>query len=203
MRVLVACEMSGIVREAFRARGHDAWSCDIFPSEIPGNHYQEDILKVINNDWDLMIAHPPCTYLSVVGNRAMYLKGTDIIDYSRVEKRNEAKEFFMTLYNAPIPHIAVENPMGYINRFIQPDQVIHPYYFGEPIMKRTCLWLKNLPLLNRTDWSHKPKPLYELSTNGKKIGWTEGAVRTSIDRSRTFIGIANAMAEQWGQINGK
>ena len=141
MKVLVACEFSGIVREAFKAKGHDAWSCDLLPTEIPGQHIQGDVLEIINNGWDMMIAHPPCTYLSYVGMRNWY-------DEGRAMKRIKAAEFFMKMYDAPIKHICVENPRGIMSKiFREPDMVIHPYYFGEREMKRTNLWLKNLPVL--------------------------------------------------------
>ena len=141
MRVLVACEYSGIVREAFKARGWDAWSCDILPTEIFGNHYQGDVFDIIDDGWNLMIAFPPCTYLTYSGMRNWY-------DDGRAMKRIKAAEFFMSLYDYSIPYIAVENPQGIMNKiFRQPDQVVHPYYFGDPEMKRTCLWLKNLPAL--------------------------------------------------------
>lgn len=198
MRILIACESSGRIREAFKNRGHDAWSCDLEDSEIVGNHIKDDILNHLEDNWDLMIAHPPCTYLSNVGNRSLYIGNTGIHNIIRLEKREEAKEFFMKLYNAPIKKICIENPVGYMGNFIKSSQIIHPYYFGEPFLKRTCLWLKNLRKLEPTNKLVKPEPLYRLNTNNKSINWTEGGVRSSKDRSRTFQGIANAMAEQWG-----
>jgi len=204
MRVLVACEFSGIVRDAFRAKGHDAWSCDIIDSDTPWpcNHIKKDVLEVIYNwqwEWDLMIAHPPCTYLSYVANRHWNKPG-------RKEKRDEAMKFFMALINAPINKICVENPVGLPNTiYRKPDQIIHPYYFGEPFQKRTCLWLKGLSKLEyEKTIIEKPKPLYYCQgkkRKGKAINWVEGIKgkkERSKARSKTFTGIANAMAEQWG-----
>ena len=195
MNVLIACEFSGIIRGAFRDRGHNAWSCDLLPSESEGNHIQDNILKHLSNGWDLMIAHPPCTYLSYVGTRHWDKPG-------RKEKREEAFELFMSLINAPIDKICVENPVGCPNTvYRKPDQIIHPYYFGNPYMKRTCLWLKGLPKLEYANTIiEKPKPLYHLR-NGKGIHWVEGikgVKNRSQERSRTFEGVAKAMAEQWG-----
>ena len=129
LRVLVACEFSGIVREAFKVRGHDAWSCDLLPTEIPGQHIQGDVLEHLEDGWDMMIAHPPCTYLSYVGMRHWNKPG-------RAEKRVEAMQFFMRFIRANIPRICVENPLGYPSQvFRAPDQIIHPYYFGDPFQK--------------------------------------------------------------------
>ena len=208
LRVLVACEFSGIVRDAFAARGHDAWSCDLLPTERPGNHIQGDVLAVLDDGWDLMIAHPPCTYLSYVGMRHWNKPG-------RAEKRTEAMEFFMRFVNAPISKICIENPLGYPCQVYRvPDQIIHPYYFGEPMQKRICLWLKNLkPLIYRLEDDFfgprtavdKPQPMYICQgkkCKGKKIYWVEGIRSGSKDRShersRFFVSIADAMAEQWG-----
>lgn len=207
MRVLVACEFSGIVRDAFIARGHDAWSCDLLPTESPGPHIQGDILGILGNGWDLMVAHPPCTYLSYVGIRHWNNPG-------RPEKREEAMGFFMELVNAPIGKICIENPLGYPSRvYRKPDQTIHPYYFGEPKQKRICLWLKNLKPLqwNKDDsmfWKKtsvdKPEPMYICQgpkSFGKKIHWVEGirgVKNRSHERSRFFPSIADAMADQWG-----
>lgn len=199
MRILVACEMSGRVREAFSAAGHDAWSCDILPTETPGNHIQGDVLAVLHDGWDMMIAHPPCTYLSVAGNRWLKQPG-------RTESRQEAYEFVMRLWEAPIERVAIENPLGYLNTaWRKPDQTIHPYYFGDPFRKRTCLWLRGLPCLL---WSRsgaiEPAPMFYSKgekTKGKPIHWCEGiGSRGSKDRSRTFPGIAAAMADQWGDV---
>jgi hypothetical protein len=200
MRVLVACEFSGTVRDAFAAKGHDAWSCDILPTEAPGKHIQGSVLEVLNEGWDLMIGHPPCTYLSYVGNRHWFNPG-------RARKRLEGLSFFLELWEAPIEKICLENPMGIIDRVIaKHDQVVQPFYFGDPLMKTTCLWLKNLPLLQHysTDTlfatrthTAKPEPLYYLKTTGKGIHWTE-AVKGGKKRSTFWPGIARGMADQWG-----
>jgi hypothetical protein len=189
MRVLIGCEASGIVREEFKKRGHDAWSCDIKETEIPGQHIQDDLLLHLNDGWDLGIFHPECRYLCWSGER--WLK----TDPCRMEKRVQALEFFMACYNAKIPHLAVENSYSkYLIRLIsRPTQSIHPYHFGDPFKKMTCLWLKNLP------------PLYP--TNILPIGhrypkaWMMGQKKNrSEERSKTYPGIAAAMAEQWGSL---
>jgi hypothetical protein len=198
LKVLVACEFSGIVREAFKEKGHDAWSCDILDTEIPGNHIKGDVLEILNDGWDLMIAHPPCTYLSNVANRVWDNEG-------REYRRWEAIQFFMKLMLADINKICVENPVGVMNRaWRKPDQIIHPYYFGEPYQKKTCLWLENLDVLDYTDTRiTKPEPLYICQgekSKGKKINWCEGyrGGNRSHNRSRFWKGIAQAMADQWG-----
>jgi hypothetical protein len=197
MKVLVACEFSGIVREAFRKRGHDAWSCDLLPSEQEGPHIQGDVLEHLDEGWDLMIAHPPCTYLAVSGAAHFNKPG-------RRQKQEEALGFFCLLLNAPIRHICVENPVGITStRVRKPDQWIQPYEFGHEAMKKTGLWLEGLPLLRPTKvvgrgpiWTQK---------NGRTRGsrWhmclPQSPDRWRI-RSRTFQGIADAMAEQWGGL---
>ncbi len=136
MRVLVACEYSGRVRDAFIAKGHDAMSCDLLPTDSLGPHYQGDVFDIINDGWDLMIAHPPCTYLSYAATRHWNKPG-------RAELREEALKFFLDLYTSNIPKICIENPVGYVNTvWRKPDQIIHPYYFGDPVQKRTCLGLR-------------------------------------------------------------
>ena len=193
MKVLVACEYSGIVRDAFIAKGHEAVSCDLLPTERPGPHYQGDVMDIINDGWDLMIAHPPCTYLSYVGTRHWNKPG-------RAELREEALNFFIALYNSNIPKIAIENPLGYASKaFKKYDQIIQPYYFGDNAQKRTCLWLKGLPKLKHPDPKTltKPEPIYILKTSGKKIHWTEANHGGKV-RSKFWEGIAKAMAEQWG-----
>lgn len=198
MRVLVACEYSGTVRDAFLRHGHYAISCDILPSESDyGAHYRGDVRDIIGDGWDLMIAHPPCTYLSVAGNRWLSVPG-------RQQLRDDALEFFKELYYASIPRICIENPVGYANtHFRKPDQIIHPYYFGDPQMKRTCLWLKNLPLLVPTNMLPKPEPLYVTEGSGHRRYFTDGLCsgkdRQKL-RSKTFEGIAEAMAAQWGRL---
>ena len=196
MRVLVACGFSGVVREAFKRRGHHAVSCDYENTTTPGNHYKGNVLDIIQDDWDLMIAFPPCTYLTVSGNRWMD-------NPERQQKREEALNFVKLLLDAPIDKIALENPVGVISsRIRKPDQIIHPYQFGEPYEKRTCLWLKNLPKLTATNIV-EPKPKIQLPSGKMMSAWyAETANRTKSKRasirSITFQGIANAMADIWG-----
>ena len=190
MRVLVACEFSGIVREAFKARGHDAWSCDLLPTEIPGNHIQGDILEILEFGWDLMIAHPPCTYLC--RNRARQNK----LENREVDISN-ARGFFMGLFHAHIGKICVENPIPSKEAQLPKySQIIQPWYFGHDYSKKTCLWLKNLPPLMATQMV---KITHIITPGGHKYtrGWYK-MPRTTVARSRTFTGIAKAMAEQWG-----
>ena len=180
MRVLVACEFSGIVREAFRRRGHDAWSCDLLPCERKGQHIQGDVLEVLDDRWDLMIAHPPCTHLAVSGARWFKYKQ---------KEQAEAIAFFMALVNAPVEKICVENPVSIMStRYRKPDQVIQPWQFGHGETKAICLWLKNLPVLRPTNIvkGRKPRVYYEPPSTER---WK--------NRSRTYHGIAEAMAEQW------
>ncbi|NIQ90990.1 MAG: DNA cytosine methyltransferase [Deltaproteobacteria bacterium] len=182
MRVLIACEFSGIVRDAFRLRGHDAWSCDLLPSESEGLHIQRDVLEILDRDWDLMIAHPPCTHLAVSGAR--WFK-------SKQKEQAEALEFVRALLGAPIKKIALENPISVLSTKIRkPDQIIQPWQFGHGETKATCLWLKNLPLLvptkiveGRENRIHRMPP--------SKDRWK--------NRSRFYPGIAEAMANQWGK----
>jgi site-specific DNA-cytosine methylase len=203
--VLIACEFSGITRNAFASLGHNAVSCDFLPSELPGNHYQGDVLDVINEGWDLMIAHPPCTYLSYAGNAYFNLPG-------RSQMRIDALQFFNKLLNAPIKFICVENPQGIIDKVIRKhDQIIHPYYFGEKHLKRTCLWLKNLPLLYYTLQPNlfseptacdKPNPIY-IDKSGKKryyVDSIKGGSNGIQLRNKSFQSIAAAMAAQWSHL---
>lgn len=183
MRVLIACEFSGVVREAFRALGHDAWSCDLLPTEIPGQHIINDVRNVLDWDWDLVVAHPPCTYSSYAGNRWLNQPG-------RREKMFQSFELFEAIWNAPVKHIAIENPRGYVCKYWrQPNDLIEPYYFGDPMTKATCLWLKNLPPLMATNIIIDPF-----------INWTKYGSNghNGKGRSRTFPGVAKAMAMQWG-----
>jgi len=198
MKVLVACEFSGIVRDAFLARGHDAWSCDLLPTEKEGPHIQDDVLKHLDDGWDLMIAHPPCTHLSVSGARYFDLKRKD-------GRQDEAIDFFMALVRAKILKKCVENPISIMSTlWRKPDQIIQPWQFGHPESKATCLWLEWLPLLaptnilsNREIWENQTKDgQNKLMVDGKWIGFNDP--RTSHLRSRTYQGIAQAMAEQWG-----
>jgi hypothetical protein len=184
VRVLVACEFSGVVRDAFASRGHDAWSCDVRPTEREGQHYHGSILdvEILQRGWDLMIAHPDCTFLTVSGNRWFN-------DW-RVEARLAALHFVRALWAFPIPHIAIENPIGVLSTvWKRPDQVVEPFHFGDPFKKATCLWLKNLPPLVTTN---------NLGA-GKQACWLEPpSPQRKMNRSRTYQGIATAMAEQWG-----
>ena len=184
MRVLVACEYSGVVRRAFASLGHDAWSCDLLPAEDESpKHYQGDVFDIIDGYWDIMIAHPPCTHLAVSGAR--WFKDKQV-------EQAEALEFVQRLLDADIPKIALENPVSIISsRIRKPDQIIQPWQFGHGETKKTCLWLKGLTPLVPTDivdgreqrvWKMGPSP----------DRWKE--------RSRTFTGIADAMAEQWGKM---
>jgi len=203
MRVLVACEYSGTVRDAFAAKGHDAWSCDILPTESEGNHYQCDIFEVIDKGWDLMIAHPPCTYLSYAATRSWN-------DAGRIKKRLEALEFFRRLWECDINKICIENPKGCASPTIAKySQIIQPWYWGEPHYKTTCLWLKNLPLLIHTKENTffevkthtKPEAAYICEKTGKNVHWEEamgGGKDRAKNRAKFWPSIANAMAEQWG-----
>jgi len=203
-KILIACEYSGIVRDAFISRGHNAISCDILPTESPGPHYQGSVLDIINEGWDMLIGFPPCTHLAVSGAAWFYEKRKD-------GRQQQGIDFFMKLANAPIKRIAIENPVGIMSsEWRRPDQIIHPYYFGDNYSKATCLWLKNLPLL----FHAKEKDLFAQKThvspvfieynskknkNGKskysflgKLGSGKGK-----ERSLFPMGIAKAMAEQW------
>lgn len=181
MKVLIACEFSGIVRESFKAKGHDALSCDLLETEIPGNHFQGDVREVLGEKWDLMIAHPPCTHLAVSGAR--WFKDKKI-------EQKEALDFVRFLMDANIPKIAIENPISIISTHIRkPDQIIQPWQFGHGETKATCLWLKNLTPLQPTDIVDGRKDrIHKLPPSENR--WKE--------RSRTYEGIAKAMAEQWG-----
>jgi hypothetical protein len=181
MRVLVACEYSGTVRDAFIARGHDAMSCDLLPTERPGPHYQGRVQDVINIGWDLMIAHPPCTHLAVSGARWW---GGKLVEQA------EALAFVRALMAAPIPRIAIENPVSKISTAIRkPDQIVQPWQFGHGETKATCLWLKGLPKLVPTQVvGGREARIHKMSPGPDR--WKE--------RSRTYQGIADAMAAQWG-----
>jgi hypothetical protein len=183
MKVLIACEYSGTVRDAFIARGHDAMSCDLLPTDVPGPHYQGDVTQILDDGWDLMIAHPPCTHLAVSGARHFAVKKASGV-------QEEALDFVRLLLNANIPKIALENPISIISsRIRKPDQIIQPWQYGHGETKATCLWLKGLPKLTstnivegRSDRIHKMPP----SSDRWKL------------RSTTYLGIADAMATQWG-----
>lgn len=196
MKVLVACEFSGTVRDAFAAKGNDAWSCDLLPTERPGQHIQGDVLAVLDRGWDLMIAHPPCTYLSRAGAR--WWKNPE-----RQARADAAAEFVFQLRDAPIKRIAIENPIGQLNqRWRKPDQTIQPWWFGEPFSKATCLWLKGLPKLTPTHACTFYKPLLPSNTGyGRRMGgrWHRGHTSSAHEASRTFRGVAEAMADQWAR----
>ena len=204
MKILVACEFSGTVRDAFTKMGHEAWSCDLEPSDSPGNHYQGNVLAVMNEGWDLMIAHPPCTYLTVTGNKWFKPEYKDRFP-TREQDRKDAIEFFMALMNSNIPKIAVENPIGIMSTtFRKPDQIIQPWQFGHEASKSTCLWLKGLPLLKHTNIVDKGE--FVTYKSGKRCAkWYADAAshdpktRAKI-RNTTFQGIADAMANQWGTL---
>ena len=185
MKVLVACEFSGVVREAFKAKGHDAWSCDLLPTEIPGNHIQIDVLRILNGDWDLMIGHPPCTRLCNSG--VMWLERRNLW-----EDMMSGARFFNKLKNARIPKICIENPIPHkyaVDIIGKYDQIIQPWQFGHGESKATCLWLKNLPKLAPTNIvSGRYQRLHRLPPSKDRAKL----------RSITYQGIANAMAEQWG-----
>jgi hypothetical protein len=194
MKVLVACEFSGIVRDAFIAKGHEAISCDLLPSDKFGEHIQDDVIPyLIDYDWDLLIAFPPCKYLCNGGNNWLNRRP----DLKWRENRDLAYNFFMKFINAPIPKIAVENPIGCISSWYRkPDQIIQPYMFGHQIRKDTCLWLKNLPKLIPTNLVNPPYKKWDFwSTERHKDGRDIKAI--------TFQGIADAMAEQWGELRSK
>ena len=202
MRILIACEFSGIVRDAFKAKGHDAWSCDLLPTERPGQHIQDDVLKHLYDGWDMMIAHPPCTYLTVTGNKWFKPEYKDRFP-SRDQDRKDGIGFFIKLYNANTPRIAIENPIGIMSTILRkPDQIIQPYQFGHEASKSTCLWLKGLSLLTPTNIVGKGE--YITYKSGKRCTkWYADAAKYDAKtrakiRNKTFQGIANGMAEQWG-----
>jgi len=180
MKVLVACEFSGVVRDAFAAKGHDAWSCDLLPSDRPGNHLQCDVLTILNRGWDLIIAHPPCTHLCASGARWWAHK---------VKEQGADIEFVLNLWWCPIPKIAIENPIGILSTAWQkPDQIIQPWQFGHGEKKSTCLWLKNLePLVPTNVVAGRSNRIHMMADT--KARWRK--------RSITYEGIAQAMAEQW------
>jgi len=225
MKILVACEESQAVTIELRKLDHEAYSCDII--ECSGGHLEwhimQDVLPLLNgkcefktcdsvlhsvtDKWDMIIAFPPCTYLTSAGIRHYSLKCNSLEKVNkRIKKRNEAVDFFKLFINADCNKIAIENPVGYINtHFKKPTQIIHPYYFGDNVQKRTCLWLKGLPKLIPTNMLPKPKPLYICQgekCKGKKINWCEASrghngISRATARSKTFPGIAKAMANQW------
>jgi hypothetical protein len=185
MRVLVACEFSGVVRDAFRARGHEAFSCDILPSEDGSPfHIMRNVIGLLDWSWDLMIAHPPCTHLAVSGAR--WFKGKE-------KEQAQALAFVQALMDAPIPRICIENPISVISSKIRkPDQIIQPWQFGHGETKATCLWLRALPKLAPTNIVAGREPRVHFASPGP-ARWKE--------RSRTLRGIADAMADQWGSLS--
>ena len=192
MRVLIACEYSGAVRDAFVKNGHDAMSCDLLPTDVPGNHHHGDVFDVINDGWDLMIAHPPCTHLAVSGAR--WFK-------DKVKEQAESLEFVRRLMDAPIDKMVIENPISIISsRIRKPEQIIQPWMFGHPEAKATCLWLKGLPTLSATDVLTKPECGYwsnQTPSGQNKLGPSKDRWK---ERSKTYQGIATAMANQWGPV---
>lgn len=193
MRVLIACEYSGRVRDAFLAAGHDTMSCDLLPTDSPGPHYQGDVFDIIHDGWDLMVAHPPCTYLSVSG---MHWTTRGLRDPKLTE---DALAFVQRLMDAQIERIAIENPISVISsRIRKPDQIIQPWWFGHDASKKTCLWLKNLPLLQPTDMlpgDAKTRRANQTASGQNKLPPSKDRWKI---RSETYAGIANAMAAQWG-----
>ena len=197
MRVLIACEYSGTVRDAFRRAGHDAMSCDLLPTDVSGPHYQGDVADILRDGWDLMVAHPPCTYLSVSG---MHWTKRGLRDPQLTES---ALEFVQMLLDAPIEKIALENPVSVISsRIAKPDQIINPWQYGHDASKKTCLWLKNLPLLVPTNII-EPRMVDGKKRWGNQTDSGQNRLPPSSDRwkirSETYRGIADAMAQQWGQ----
>ena len=183
MRVLVACEYSGRVRDAFIRRGHDAMSCDLLPTEVPGPHHQGPVEDVLYDGWDLMVAHPPCTHLAVSGSRHFERK---IADGSQAA----ALDFVRLLMDAPIDRWCIENPVSVISSAIRPpDQIIQPWEYGHGEVKATCFWLKNLPRLRPTEYAEgREERVHKMPPGPDR--WKE--------RSRTFEGVAEAMGDQWG-----
>lgn len=230
MNILIACEESQEVCKAFRKRGHTAWSCDIEPCSGGHEewHIQGDVLPYINGDcdfttadgtkhhqqgkWDFIVAHPPCTYLTVSGNRWFNVERYGDKAIQRIAERERAAEFFMKFVNADCDRIAIENPIGYMNsHYRKPDQTIQPYMFGHPVGKSTCLWLKNLPQLKPTNiveperihskgrtGGYSGASWYATDEDGKILSWNDP--RTAKIRSKTYHGIAEAIAEQWGSL---
>lgn len=184
MRILIGCEYSGRVRDAFLAKGHDAVSCDLLPSDSPGPHVQGDLIPLLNQPWDLLIAFPPCTYLCSSG---MHWTTRGLRDPKLTE---DALAFVKALWEAPVPRIAIENPIGILSRRLaKPSQIIQPWMFGHPESKSTCLWLKNLPLLQPTNVvAGREQRVWRLPPSPDR--WKL--------RSLTYVGVANAMADQWG-----
>ncbi len=190
MKVLIACEFSGIVRDAFIEQGHDAVSCDLLKSHVGGAHYQGDVLDILFNKWDIMVAFPPCTYLCT-GSMNWLNRNPEYRS-----RRELAVGFFMALVNAPIDKIAIENPIGHMNtRYRKPNQIVYPWMFGHSYKKDICLWLKNLPELRASNIVEKTE-LKKLDFWSDKRKGENGSSLKSI----TFEGVAKAMVEQWGNL---
>jgi len=226
MKILVACEESQSVTKELRRLGHEAYSCDVIECSggHPEWHIMQDVLPLLNGDctfttmdgaahkidgeWDMIIAFPPCTYLTSAGTRhySLRINPPEKVE-ARIKEREKAVDFFLRFANADCEKIAIENPVGYMNSaWRKPDQIIHPYYFGDNAQKRTCLWLKGLPKLEPTNMLPKPEPMY--ICEGKAIGWCEGMrnikggqKERAKARSKTFPGISRAMAEQWAGMS--
>ena len=191
MRILIACEYSGTVRQAFARLGHYALSCDLLDTEIPGNHYKGDVFDIINDGWDIMIAHPPCTDLAVSGAAWFKEKQAD-------GRQQRSIDFFMRFTEANIPKIAIENPIGIMSRlYRKPDQIILPYMFGHKEQKATCLWLKGLPKLTETN-NVKQEMMLLPKRERERLHYLPPSPDRWKIRSKTYEGIANAFAEQWG-----
>lgn len=198
MKVLIACEFSGTVRDAFSKLGHDAWSCDLEPTQTEGNHHQGDMFHIVNDGWDLIIAHPPCTHLAVSGARHFEKKRAD-------GRQQQGVDFFMRVVNIDVPRLAVENPIGIMSTiYRKPDQIIQPYEYGHGTTKATCLWLKGLPLLKPTNIVDKGEVVTFASGKRMSKWFYESSHLPPKQRERmrnkTFQGIADAMAEQWGAL---
>ena len=196
LKVLIACEFSGTVRDAFLKAGHDAISCDLEPTDIPGPHYQGDVFDIINDGFDLMIAHPPCTHLAVSGARHFAKKIAD-------GRQQQGIDLFMALVNSNIPHYAIENPIGIMSsKYRKPDQIIQPWEYGHGVTKSTCLWLKDLPLLKPTNVVDKGK-IWTAKSGKRMSQWYYDSSclpprEREKMRNKTFQGIADAMVQQWG-----
>jgi site-specific DNA-cytosine methylase len=196
MKVLIACEFSGTVRDAFTKLGHDAWSCDLEPTQTEGNHYQGDMFNIVNDGWDLIIAHPPCTHLAVSGARHFEKKRAD-------GRQQQGIDFFMRVANIDVPRLAVENPIGIMSTlYRKPEQIIQPWEYGHGTTKATCLWLKGLPLLKPTNIVDKGEVVTFASGKRMSKWFYESSHLPPKERERmrnkTFQGIADAMADQWG-----
>jgi len=193
MKVLVACEYSGTVRDAFIAAGHDAMSCDLLQTDAPGPHYHGDVTDILGDGWDLMIAHPPCTHLAVSGSRHFAEKKAD-------GRQQAAIDFFMLLAKADIPRICIENPVCIMSSvWMKPSQTVRPWMFGHKEQKATCLWLKDLPLLQATNDVYDEMMLLPKSER-ERIHYMPPGPNRWKERSKTFSGLAKAMADQWSNI---